>query len=653
MSAVTGWFVLAFGIMPLFFSGSVSSVDCALIRNRIRIVLLQEPLLSESDMEKILRNQLSDGKWIDIDYDARNYSNWPSAEHLRRCLHLARAWAKSGQSCFHDDRIGTALRCAVVRWCTEKRQCGNWWWNKIFVPGAMTDILLLAPELFSDSEKCAALEIASQAELGMTGQNRIWLAENVFKRALLEEDVLLLRKAVSEITVELRVSEEEGIRADGSFHQHGSQLQFGNYGLSFLASFSSWASIFHNTGLALSPEQWRILELFIFDGCQWVLWNGRLDYLSSGRQLGRGASEGKGGAMLRSIERLGKCTSRRSAEYREILKRNRGGENTLVGNRHFWKSDYMVHRRSRWYASVRMNSVATVPVEDSVNWDNALGRYFSDGVMLVMISGDEYRDITACWDWTRLPGTTLPATPVLTEKECRERNIKKGTLYPRWTLGVKKRRIGESVFTGGVSDGRHGVAVYSMNLDGVQAKKAYFFDDDAICALGCGITSHSPYSVATTVESSLHRGNVKCGNGWVWHNNIGYIGKNLSVHTGIREGDWCYIEGGIREPCPETKDLFHVIIDHGINPRHVSYAYTILPCATAEETAASKGVKVLVNNEKVQAVAFADESIGAIFYEPGELSGFTAERPGLYLIHADEFFYADPAAKKPAGRIKR
>nr|AIA86524.1 CAZy families PL8 protein [uncultured Actinosynnema sp.] len=52
------------------------------------------------------------------------------------------------------------------------------------------------------------------------------------------------------------------------------------------------------------------------------------------------------------------------------------GVNMLTGNRHFWNSDYMVHRRPEWYAAVRMNSERVRPIEDDTNFDNALGRYF-------------------------------------------------------------------------------------------------------------------------------------------------------------------------------------------------------------------------------------------------------------------------------------
>ena len=149
----------------------------------------------------------------------------------------------------------------------------------------------------------------------------------------------------------------------------------------------------------------------------------------------------------------------------------------------------MVHRRPGWYAAVRMNSVRVRPIEDDTNGDNALGRYFSDGVCLVMRSGAEYENITACWDWTRLPGSTLPATPVYTREESAKRGLRVGGKVPRWTHSVAFRPIGETGFVGGVTDGTHGVAVYTMNLDGVKAKKAYFFDTDAVYELGSGISS--------------------------------------------------------------------------------------------------------------------------------------------------------------------
>ena len=162
-----------------------------------------------------------------------------------------------------------------------------------------------------------------------------------------------------------------------------------------------------------------------------------------------------------------------------------------------------------------MNSVRVRPIEDDTNWDNALGRYFSDGACLVMRSGKEYENITACWDWTRLPGTTLPKTPVYTGEDARRFGLKiGGGNLPRWTHSRNWRQLGETGFVGGVTDGERGAAVYTQDLDGVRARKAWFFDRDAIYCLGSGITSSSPYEVASRPPVGFRRCGGRSSRWW-------------------------------------------------------------------------------------------------------------------------------------------
>jgi len=616
--------------------------DTAAILDKLRKEQQTVSLRPAQLLKQYTATQKPDGSWEDIDYRDRNHSLWAAAAHIRRTLHLAQAWAKPGQPMFHDETVGRTVRRAVDYWSRHRFQCGNWWWNEIGIPERMANILIAAPELFHDSEERRnALAVVRQTAFGKTGQNRVWQAEIVLKRALLEQDEPTARHAAAEITSELQIRNGEGIQEDGSFHQHGRQLQLGNYGLGFLQSMSYWNRILAGTPLAFPPERTEALRHLVLNGYRWVIWNGRFDLLAQGRQIGRNSQTGKAKAALRAIAALQKADPESGRLYAEILRQ----KTPFTGNRHFFNSDYMVHRRPSWYASVRMNSTRTVPVEDRINWENALGRYFSDGVMLIMRSGDEYRDITACWDWTRLPGTTLPATPILTEQECRELKIKEASgKTPRWTLSRHWRKTGESEFTGGVSDGTRGVAVYTQNLDGVSAKKAYFFDYDAVYALGCGISSTSPFPVATTVENSLRNGEIKYGDGWFWHNGIGYRGTGITNCSGFRNGDWRYVDGGLKTPSPDRKELFVLQIRHGIGCRDASYSYVILPDVSVEDTAAWKGGKVLANTPDVQAVEFADGTRAAVFHKPGSLGDFSARKAGLYLIRPDKVLFADPAS---------
>ena len=635
-----------------------------LIESRMRERLLTVAPISKEEALELVAAQRTDGTFSGIDYDDDNRSVWLVARHLGNALRLARVWAAPDHPLHHDEAVGRAVQKAVNWWSGQRPMSSNWWWNDMSVPQTMGDILLLTPELFPEGPaRTAALRVCRQAKFmpRYTGNNRVFIAANIFRRALLERNVAPLTEAAAALSEEIRMAPVDdktswafgGIRADGCYHQHGPQIQFGNYGGEFFSNIGYWSNIWKGTRWELSPEQWEIMRHLAFNGFQWVLWNGDMDLLACGRQLGRRAGKNKGLRTVATFDRLRNADPGPHERYDAALERNRGGKNTLVGNRHFWNSDYMVHRRPEWYAAVRMNSVRVRPIEDDTNWDNALGRYFSDGVCLVMRSGREYEDITACWDWTRLPGTTLPKTPIYTPEESARRGVRSGGKPPRWTHSVKFRRLGETDFVGGATDGTHGVAVFTMNLDGVKARKGYFFDTNAVYELGSGITASSPHPVASTVNSCLRNGEIRQGDNWFWHDGIGYRGAGMKLETGKREGDWHYLEGGLAEPVPVVQDLFTLTVDHGLRPQNASYTFAILPGATPEETAGWKNGRILACTVELQAVEFADGTTGAIFYAPGTLGDFTTDSPGVFLIGGEQVYAADPTAKLKSMTLRR
>ena len=88
-------------------------------------------------------------------------------------------------------------------------------------------------EQLNPEEKEAAIEVMENAKFGMTGQNKVRLAGNVLMRGLLQDDFELVKAARDTIVSEITTGMQEGIKSDWSFHQHGPQQQFGNYGLAF------------------------------------------------------------------------------------------------------------------------------------------------------------------------------------------------------------------------------------------------------------------------------------------------------------------------------------------------------------------------------------------------------------------------------------
>lgn len=615
-----------------------------LIESRMRNALLSSRTKPKNEVLALLARQRTDGTFENIDYNDENRSRWKTAEHLSQTRAIARAYASKSHPLYRNAPLGRAIRNAVNWWSSNRPFNSNWWWNDMWVPETLGETLLLVPDLFPQGpERTAALQVCRQAKFlpRYTGNNRVYIARNIFLRALLERNIRPLNAAASALTEEIRFASFEnknkdgfgGIRADGCYHLHGPQVQFGNYGCEFLKNAAYWANIWQDTQWQFSPHQWNVIHHLAFNGFRWILWHGKMDLLACGRQLGRNAAATKGKTTLAALRLLRKADPGCFQTYDEILNQSRN--NSLIGNHHFWNSDYMVHRRPGWYAAVRMNSVRVRPIEDGINWDNSLGRYFSDGVCLIYRTGKEYDNITAVWDWTRLPGTTLPATPVHSTKQL------------RWTLrpNGKSRQLGETEFVGGVTDGVRGAAVFTMNLDGVKAKKAYFFDTDAIYQLGADISSTSPHEVATTVNSCIRNGEIRQQREWFHHDGIGYRGKGLILSTGKRTGDWRILEGGLSSPRMETRDVFHLQINHGIKPQEASYCFAILPGATPEETANWRKGKVLSNTGAIQAIEFNDGTIGAIFHEPGKLGNFQTSAPGAFLIKGNSVIAVDPTAR--------
>lgn len=631
--------------LPLNRSGTELSPgqekDFEQIRKRVRNELFRRKV-NPADVEKIMRRSRPDGSFEEVDYNSRNRSSWKTAAHFYWLEVLCRAWGNPESEYYHKESLAEVILRSADWWAKTMPRSSNFWWNDMEIPRLAIACMLAAPELFPENSprRLGMLKICHQAELGdhYTSTNRVTVARNIFQRSIVERDfermaeiAEIIKSEIAEINLPENFEYDwhfGGIRPDRSFQLHGPQLQFGNYGLQFLEMIAQWAAILHGTQLALKPEQTRLMRELVTDGYGWILWKGNMDLLAIGRQLGRNAAKSCGARVRKAIAALRQLDSEKTS-YDAAL------SGKLTGAKYFQDSNYLVCRRPGWFASLRMNSRRVRPVEDDVNGDNALGRYASDGTIQILRSGKESENITGCWDWTRLPGTTLPATPVLGPEECRKRDLRVYNYKQplRYSFGLRARMLGESDFVRGTVNGVQAVAVYSQNLDGVQAKKAYFFGENVIYLLGAAIDSVSPYPVATTVNVCRKNGIVTGGPGWFWHDGIGYKGADLRVTECMRSGDWGIVSGGITKPAPFSAELFSIGVEHGTGTKGASYAAVILPGATPEETARFP-VEILENSAALQAVRFEDGTIGAVFHKPGKLGGFETGEPGVFLIPA-------------------
>src|SRR5690554_383067 len=578
--------------------------------------VLSDILINEPDDEIVrsyLDEQKEDGSWPDIDYTSQERGSWPPAVHLSRTLGIAKAYKLRGSKFYNKKKVSHQIHLALNFWFDNDLICPNWWYPEIGVPRILNPIMvLMEPELTSE-QKERGVKILSRSELGMTGQNKVWLAGNVLLKSMLLRNEDTIRLAADAIKEELIVSLGEGVQPDWSYHQHGPQLQFGNYGLSYVSDMIKWINILQSTPFQFDNDKMEILRNYILEGQQWVTWKGRYDISACGRQLFPESQRTKAAAIAESIKKMEQLDPEYAERYR-----NANNWESLSGNKHFWRSDFQIQRNPDYYFSVKMCSDRVIGAE-SCNSENLQGYYMGDGAMFLYQTQQEYEDIFPFWDWKKIPGTTVHQNeeqlPVLT---------------------ARGYRI-ESDFVGGVSDGKQGIAVMDYNRNGLKARKSWFMVDNMIICLGSGINSSAGYPVTTGINQAFYNGEIESNLDkqvpedldykWLLHNNVGYYfpQKNqVKCTADFEKGSWNQVAARYPDRLLHAR-IFKLWLDHGNNPQDEEYQFVLVPNASSQQMKKldSEFSYELINNKNRQEIIAKNGSrAGIAFYEPGKSSSF-------------------------------
>lgn len=574
----------------------------------IMIRELQEGVNPEA-VDKYFKALGADSSWSDLNYRDASRSGWQPSVHAERLMVLAKAYKDASGKYSGHPELGKAIHRAMGYWFAGDFRCRNWWYNQIGVPKMLGTAFLLMESEMSADEKAKAVKYMENAKLGMTGQNSVWLAENVLVRALLLGDEKLFTEARDAILKELKVNGEgEGIRPDWSFHQHGPQLQFGNYGLAFANTMAYWARIFQGTRFALTDGQLAVLRNYLLEGMQWIVWKRNMDISSCGRQLFRYSQEGKALSYGKAVRNMEVADPLYEKAYKELYDTHilvDGEPNGVTGFRYFPYSDFAVLRQPGWYMTLKMSSSRVIGSE-VVNSENLSGYYMGDGALYVYGRGDEYRDIYPVWDWTKIPGVTCCDDPGI---------IGKNKGYAR----------NQGDYVGGISGGAAGVAALLLNKSGVTGQKSWFFMGDAVVCLGSGIRGGEAAGVTTAVAQSLKRGGVteyrgKGQAGLAYeHDGVAYAfpeGGDVKMTAGMQAGNWRKV-AEFYDTVKVEKEVFRLWIDHGKAPDDGGYSYVVIPGTTAKE-ALKYPAEVLRRDEQVHAVR-KDGSLYAVFFRAGSV----------------------------------
>jgi chondroitin AC lyase len=584
------------------------------------------------EINQIYANLNENGTWSDVDYPSITRGYWSPRHHLSRLLEIAKAYQMPGNEFYQNKEVSTKIHAALNHWLNNDFQSPNWWHPVIGTPILLNPILILMEPELSKEQLEKAMPILNRCEIGRTGQNKVWQSGNVLFTSLLVRDIEMVKKAAESIQEELVVSTGEGVQPDWSYHQHGPQLQFGNYGLSYVGDMIKWIAILRGTPFKFDENKVSILRNYLLQGQQWVTWKNEMDISACGRQIGPDRPQSKAESLSNSFLKMQKL----DPDFAEDYKRANQYEN-LIGNKHFWRSDIQIQRNPEYYFSVKMSSNRVIGSE-SCNSENLQGYYLGDGASYLYQTGKEYKNIFPYWDWKKVPGTTT-----LQDEE------------PLPVLTSRGYRI-PSDFVGGVSDGEIGIVALDYNRLGLGARKSWFMFDDKIICLGAGVNSETDLPVTTSVNQSYFNGNalIKTSNGekisgevenlnnpaWILHDNIGYVfpnGGNLRLETKKVSGAWTDVTKLLSDEVISA-NIFKLWFEHGTNPADESYNYILVPNASKDELESlEKELPFEIINSKNRQEVIATDNLmaGVVFYNAGKseaFGGIETDQPCLVMI---------------------
>lgn len=617
---------------------------------------------SDGSAAKWVSSQNKNGSWEDVDYEAPTHVS-TTKNHFKRLHDIAQSCTEEGKPHYNDPTYVKALKRGLAYWSEYEPADHNWWYNEIYYPQKLGEVLLMMRYLEDglpltasrkklSEEKLIPVFKPQQKELILShnpGANATDIALHYLYRALLLEDPTIL-EGVVEVIEPTIVS---NIQNDNTYLDHGPQLQIASYGIVFTAglvelsyylSASPAAFDIHSPNYSKFLNYVKQVQIPAIRGNRW-------DYSCLGRGISRPNSTR---AMLSYLDVLAKEIDPDNAPlYEAALLRQKLKEPADYKvenfNRYYWNADYAQHARDQYYVSVRNVSTRTTESEKGNN-ENITGHYLAYGAMNILIDGSEYQDIMPVWDWRMLPGVTMH--------------------YDDEAWADRKQwhnYYGQSSFVGGVSNGQYGNATLTMDKEGVKAQKSTFFFEKEIVCLGAGIEGkhvRTTLNQCNGVESFTYVNEGKThtqqvGNAvhdlstvaGVYHNNVAYYFNEPMVakaSLSAQTGSWNDINDS-KSDKQLTKDVFKLWIEHGAQSQKASYAYTIVPniAAVALSDYEMDQLQIIENDTNVQAVYHSGLNIlQSVFYTPATLTcndiTLTVDQACTLLYDGSKLTIADP-----------
>lgn len=606
----------------------------------------------------LIASQLANGSFPGINYHDTSRNVWDPANHwnnmavMTASLHCNCSATGSGAIASYPPtaEVVSSVHLASKFWFDNQAwiKSENWWWMDLGLGMAVARTLAVFRDFITPWEVANSTQIFLNADWQhgnpstWSGENNQWGQEIEMWRGCISENVTAVDEALGAMWSTLKIIDadanpDNGIHADGSFHQHGPLLQTGTYGAAFTGDILQLLPLVTGLQWDLTVGARQALIFYALEGQRpTVRWNGLSgdsaaawwDVSVKGREITRppaGSCEFSS-SWAATLPLLAPSGQPRHEEVVAWVGSFSGASGQqLAIAKYFWLSDYLTVATEDFAVSVRTHSTRTFTSE-CVNDENLQGWHQSAGFVSVRRSGDEFsrRDsIFPVWNYTLLPGVT--ARQVADETECNT-----------------VKQMGLTSFVGGVADGVAGTSTYderSNDFGGVgeasalTARKVHLVGDFGLAVLVHNGSLPTGQPVATTLTSAMApdtsapdglqptvstttagAGAVPQGEAtypastvqWVASDGVVYAPLPVSpcgsrtldagpetfqfaMHTvnGAVNGSWQRISTS-QSPAPLTRDIFTAFLAHGaINETPLGFAYLALPGNVSAGEAAS------------------------------------------------------------------
>ena len=578
--------------------------DMNKLRDNLKRMLIRRHSGSAKTAGQLLGQVRKDGSLAGMNYHQEKVrgSAWEPYRHLTTMRALAAT---------HPEAAGRMLDF----WIRTEATSENWWWPEIGIPSSICKTMLLLDRKAEKGNPVRTIldrsslfipdRTPGRLKYKYTGQNKVWVAGIHLMKGLLYDDPAMVEAGRDAILSEICISGQEGLQSDWSYHQHGAQLQFGNYGLSWFEDMVFWTAALSGTGFAFPPEKTVLITKYYANGLRWTLSGRMMDINACGRQIIGSWPYDKYRQVRRSAALL------QEAGLLEKLPEPEGSIS-------YPRSGYLIHRCSDYFFSVRMCSRKLIGPE-TCNSENMQGAFTGDGATMLYPGFRWHQASLALRNWYKVPGTTELQNPV--------------SLVP--TMLPPHNSEGDYCC---FAEGNTAAAMMKFRNPELQADKAWFCFGKYIVCMGGNIRAAVPGQIATTIAQAFRDSPVLLA------------GKALPEGEKRSVGNTSFTFEGMKYLLPEKGD-FHFLLDHRkgnwntINFEHPStpvsgkmltvwqehgsdgpgqYLYVIYP----EKEPAPK-IEYL-RGDGILGIRMSD-GIMTAFFKPGKISGIESGKPGLRL----------------------